>query len=393
MFAFDNSVLDPGRRELRRDGVLVPIEPQVFDLLEYLVRCRDRVVTRDDLLTHVWSGRLVSESTVSVRINAARRAIGDSGEEQRLIRTVPRKGFRFVAAVQEVEKADAARSVRDEVRQELSFCRTPDGVNIAVATAGEGPALVRTATWLNHLEYEWRSPIRRPLLDFLSARFRLVRYDGRGNGLSDWNVSRISFDAFLDDLDAAIDAVGLERYALMGVSQGAPIALVHAARHPERVTKLVLHGAYARGRARRTSASEKETADALLAIMRRGWGDQGSAFLRAFSSLYLPGASSEQIGWFADLQRNATSAENAVRLRTACDEIDVGDVLSRVRAPVLVTHSRRDGVVPFEEGRSLAAAIPGAKFLPLDSDNHILMSDEPAWPVFTSEVQAFLSEP
>ena len=388
MFLFGDTVLDPRRREVRRAGLVVEMEPQVFDLIEYLVRCRDRVVTKEDLLANVWRGRVISDSTIDVRINAARRMIGDNGKEQRIIRTFPRKGFRFVAPVRE----DLAAPLPPVAVQELSSCRTSDGVRIAVATAGEGTVLVRTATWLNHLEYEWHSPIRQPLLRFLCDRYRVVRYDGRGNGLSDWDAPDLSFEGFLRDLEAAVDSLGLERYALMGVSQGAAIALAHAVRHPERVTRLVLHGAYAQGRARRASPEEKETAQALMAIMRRGWGDQGSAFLRAFSALYVPGGSAAEIAWFAELQRNATSPENAVRLRAACDDIDVQKILPRVHVPTLVLHSRRDGVVPFDEGRRLAAGIPGARFVPLDSDNHILLEGEPAWPVFTGQIDAFLSE-
>ena len=388
LFVFGDTVLDPRRRELRRAGVLVEMEPQVFDLIEHLVRCRDRVVTKGELLASVWRGRVISDSTIDVRINAARRAIGDTGRDQRFIRTFPRKGFRFIAPVREELAGAAAQPVGV---QELSFCRTSDGVRIAVATAGSGPVLVRTATWLNHLEYEWQSPIRQPLLRFLCNRYRVVRYDGRGNGLSDWDATDLSFEGFLRDLEAAVDSLGLQRYALMGISQGAAIALAHAVRYPERVTGLVLHGAYAVGRARRACPGEKETADALIAIMRRGWGDEGSAFLRAFSALYVPGGSGAEIGWFAELQRKATSPQNAVRLRAACDDIDVAAILAHVHAPTLVLHSRRDGVVPFEEGRRLAAAIPGARFVPLDSENHILLEGEAAWRTFTGEIDAFLS--
>ena len=392
MFYFADKVLDPNRRELRAGSKLIAVEPQVFDLLEYLIRNRERVVTKDELLASVWGGRIVSESTIAVRINAARRAIGDDGDEQGLIRTLPRRGFRFVGVVHdEVAGSGSPSSVNHSNVDRCTFCRTSDGVSIALARSGKGPTVVRTATWLNHLDYEWQSPIRLPLLRFLSDRYSLVRYDGRATGLSDRDVADISFEGFGRDLQAVVEALHLDRYALFGVSQGAPIAIAHAVLFPERVTKLVLYGAYALGRNKRASENEREMAQALLAIMRQGWGDESSAFLRTFSSVYMPSGSAQQIRWFADLQRMATSPDNSVRLRVACDEIDVVDLLGSVRVPTLVLHSRRDNVVPLEEGRRVAASIPGARLITLDSENHILLEDEPAWPVFTSEIEAFLA--
>jgi pimeloyl-ACP methyl ester carboxylesterase/DNA-binding winged helix-turn-helix (wHTH) protein len=401
MFVFADTILDPYRREVRRRGDLVPLEPQVFDLLEFLIRSRSHVATKDELLANVWGGRIVSDSTISVRINAARQAIGDNGKEQRFIRTFPRKGFRFVADVREEFREPPGGPTPGRTlpvnatgygadAQELRFCRTSDGVNIALACVGQGTVLVRTATWLNHLEYEWHSPIRSPFLRFLAERFRLVRYDGRGKGLSDRNAPDVSFDGFLRDLDAVVEALGIRRYALMGVSQGAPIAIAHAARYPERVSALVLHGAYAQGRNKRSAAVERETAQALLSIMRQGWGDEGSAFMRAFSSVYLPGGTREQISWFAELQRMATSAETAARLRVACDDIDVTHLLEKVSCPTLVLHCRNDGVVPFDEGRRLAASVARAKFVPLASENHILLEGEPAWETFIGSITNFL---
>ena len=389
IYRFDDCSLDTSCRELRRKGSLVAVEPQVFDLLHFLIQHRHRVVSKSDLIDAIWAGRAVSNSAMTTRINAARRALGDTGQAQRLVRTLRGKGFRFVG---DVEQETLQASTVDR-GQDFMFCRTTDGVNIAASITGDGEVLVRAATWLNHIDYEWRSPVRLPLLSFLADRFRLVRYDGRGNGLSDWEVEDISFEGFLKDLDAVVAALGLSRYALMGVSQGAAIAIAHAARHPERVTKLVLHGAYAQGRNRRAGPGELETAQALLSIMRQGWGNERSAFMRAFSSLYLPNGTREQITSFAELQRMATSPANAVRLRTACDDIDVLALLEKVRCPTLVLHSRNDSVVPFEEGRRVAASIPRAKFAPLESDNHILMEDEPEWPTFLANIASFLGRP
>ncbi len=214
LFQFGEHSIDTDRRELRRAGKLVAIEPQVFDLLVYLIRNRDRVVTKDDLLEGVWGGRIVSESTLTSRINAARRAIGDSGAEQSLIKTSARKGIRFVATVKDAEGLRPAAPVPPEpspapgLLQEVNFCTASDGVRIAYAAVGQGPPLVKAANWLNHLEYDWHSPIWSHLLHAAAAKYRLIRYDERGNGLSDWDVDDISLDAFVRDLESVVDANG-----------------------------------------------------------------------------------------------------------------------------------------------------------------------------------------
>ncbi len=386
----DGCVLDEERRELRRNGTPVPVEPQVFDLLACLLRHRARVVTRDDLLAMVWGGRIVSDSTLASRVNAARRAIGDSGDAQRLLRTIPRRGFRFIGPVRELDDSDPPWPV-DAPHQAVTFCRSADGVTLAVASAGEGPPLLRAGTWLTHVELDWHSPLWSPLLRRLAGRHRLIRYDSRGNGLSDREVAEISFDAFLRDIEAVAASVGEEAFALMGASQGGAAAIAYAARHPARVSRLVLCGAYARGRNRRGMPVERAKAQALMTLMREGWGDERSAFMQAFSSVYLPRGTPEQIRWWTDLQRATTSADTAIRFREACDEIDVSTLLPLIEAPTLVLHSRGDTVSPFEEGRRIAAAIPRARFVELDSDNHVIMEGEPAWFHMLGEIERFLA--
>ncbi len=336
-------------------------------------------------------GRSVSESTLRTRVNAARRAIGGSGDSQQLIRTVARHGFRFVGEVLEEGSADAPAGEAKSVRQEVAFCRSADGVTLAVASAGAGPVLVRAANWLTHVEQDWNSPVWSPLLRWLSQRYRLVRYDARGNGLSDRNVADISLKAFVRDLEAVAGRVGVGRFALFGASQGGAAAIAYAAAHPERVSRLILCGAYALGRNRRGARVERDKAAALMTLMREGWGDERSAFMQAFSSMYLPRGTPEQISWWTALQRTTTSAETAIRIREACDDIDVSALLPHVRVPTLVLHSRGDTVSPFEEGRRIAAAIPDARFVELDSFNHVLVESEPAWPRFLEEVEAFLA--
>ena len=388
-YLFEDFALDTDRRELRRDRNLVAVEPQVFDLIEYLIRNRAHVVSKGDLFAAVWNGRVVSESALTTRINAARVALGDSGEQQRLLKTLPRKGFRFIGSVDERGMPVAPERSR---AQQVTFCRTVDGFNLAMARVGQGPTLVRATTWLNHLEYEWDDPIRKPLLHFLAARSDFIRYDGRGNGLSDRNVTELSLETFERDLDAVVTAMNLKRYAIFGISQGGPTAIAHAVRHPERVTKLLIYGSYARGRSKRSSVKDQEVAQAYLTLMRHGWGDDNSAFIQTFSRMFAPNATNEQIRAFAKLQRLATSPENAVRLRTAVDQLDVDDLLPRVSVPTLVIHARGDQTSPFDEGRRLAARIPNARFVGLESENHQPTPEDPEWAKFTSEVEAFLSD-
>lgn len=389
-FRFGDCAMDVERRELRCAGAVVPVEPQVFDLIVFLIRERHRVVSRDDLIAEVWQGRIVSESTLATRINAARRAIGDDGHAQALIRTIARKGVRFVGDVTEMtETAAAPPSPSERPSQDIRFCRTDDGVTLPVASVGSGPVLLKTSNWLNHLEHDWVSPVFAPLFARLAARFRLLRYDGRGNGLADRDVADVSADAFVRDLETVAATIPEPRFALLGLSQGCATAIAYAVSHPERVSHLVLYGGYAQGRNRRGDPADREKAQAMLAMMRQGWGEEGSAFMRAFSSIYLPNGSPEQIKWFADMQRIAATGEMAARLRNACDDIDVTHLLPRVTVPTLVIHARRDNVASFEQGRLMASTIPGARFVTLDSENHVPLHGEPAWETFVSAIETF----
>lgn len=292
-----------------------------------------------------------------------------------------------------VSDAGPRRAAPDAPRvQEVRFCSASDGTKIAYATAGSGPPLVKAANWLSHLEHEWTSLIWRHWMRELSRDHRLVRYDERANGLSDWDTEDLSFDALVDDLGAVVGAAGLERYALLGISQGCAIAIAHAVRHPERVTRLVLYGGYAQGWRARGSPEAIEAREAMLTLARLGWGRPHAAFRQLFTSLFCPEANVEQMQAFNELQRESASPENAVRLGHAFGAIDVTGLLPRVRVPTLVLHVRDDAVVPFAQGRRLAMTIPGARFVPLEGRNHILLEHEPAWARFLEEVRAFLSE-
>ena len=396
MYRFLDFTLDPKRLELRRADALVEVEPQVFSLLLCLVENRERVVTKDDLVEAVWNGRIVSEATMSSRISAARAAVGDDGKAQAVIKTFPRRGFRFIAEARGPQDSDptavgtSARSAAVPQAQRIRFCRSEDGTQIAYATTGTGPSFVRTGTWLTHLEHDWHSPVWRPFLDELGRTFAVTRYDQRGNGLSDWSVDEFRLEHFTDDLEAVVDGAGLDDFVLYGTSQGAPIAIAYAARHPRRVSHLVLHGGYCVGRLLRDTA-EREQGEALLTLMRYGWGKEGSPFIKAFTANYIPAGNEEQTQSLVELQSRTTSPGNAVKLRTAVDNFDVTDLLEQVRVPTLVIHARNDGVHPLDQGRKLAAGIPGAEFVLLESPNHAILPQEPAWHTLFEAIRGFVA--
>jgi pimeloyl-ACP methyl ester carboxylesterase/DNA-binding SARP family transcriptional activator len=275
--------------------------------------------------------------------------------------------------------------------QEIRFCTAKDGVRIAYATVGTGPPLAKAANWLSHLEYDWQSPIWQPLMELLCESHTLVRYDERCNGLSDLDAADVSFETFVSDLEGVVDASGIDRFPLVGISQGCSVAIAYAVRHPERVTSLILHG-YAHGWNKRGDLEERIAREAMLTLVRIGWGRPNPAFRQIFTMLFFPDGTPEQIDWFNELQRVCTTAANAVRLLRATGNIDVSELLAQVRVPTLVTHCKGDQVVPFDEGRNLATAIPGARFVQLESRNHLVLEQEPAWTRFSSEVRAFLDD-
>jgi pimeloyl-ACP methyl ester carboxylesterase/DNA-binding winged helix-turn-helix (wHTH) protein len=381
-------------RELFVDGQPRSVEPQVFDLLCLLAREADRVISHDELIAEIWGGRIISDSAISARISAARRAIGDDGASQRYIRTVPRRGFRLVCAVDEVgAERNSDSGVAATVEQQVRFTRSADGTRIAYAETGSGYPLVRAGHWLTHLEYDWHSPIWRPLLDRLSRDFRVVRYDQRGNGLSDWDPPEYSLERFVDDLAAVVDAASPERVALYGTSQGAAVAIAYTCRFPDRISHLILQGGYEAGRLIRSSVSERSEGEALMTLLRQGWGKPESAFLKMFSAMFIPDGTKEEIDAVAELQRMTTTAENALRIREAVDRFDVRHLLANVAPPTLVLHARNDSVHPMDQGRKLAAGIRGARFIMLESANHVILPHEPAWEVMLSAIHDFVRAP
>jgi pimeloyl-ACP methyl ester carboxylesterase len=273
--------------------------------------------------------------------------------------------------------------------QEIKYCRTPDGVRLAYAMSGSGPPLVKAANWLNHLEYDWDSPVWRHVFRGLSRDHMLIRYDARGNGMSDWDVDQLSFDAWVSDLETVVDAAGVERFPLIGISQGCAVAVSYAVRHPERVSHLLLYGGFALGGKKRVP-QEKEKRDAMKTLMRFGWGADDPSFRQIFTGQFIPGATQEQAASFNELQRRTTSPECAARYFDTVGDIDITDLLAKVTAKTLVMHVRGDLICPIEAGRALAAGIAGARFVAFQGQNHLFLENEPASQRFFEEIKLFL---
>ena len=293
--------------------------------------------------------------------------------------------------VEAKERAEAQAAQRPELPpQVLRYTTAKDGTRLAWSAVGEGPPLLKTANWLNHLEFDFESPLWRGWIREFAANFTLIRYDERGNGLSDWDTPELSFESFFDDLACVADAAEVEQFDLLGISQGASVAIAYSLMHPERVRRIVLLGGYAAGWRARGDNDEISRREAMLTLTELGWGKDNPAYRQLFTSFYVPGASPEQMSWFNELQRKSASPENAVKLMRVLSAIDVRHLLAHVRHPTLVMHARGDQAIPIQEGEAMAKGIPGARFVELDSNNHILVDREPAFHKFIEETRAFL---
>ncbi len=386
--SFGPFLLDVGERRLLRDGCVVPLAGKAFDTLRLLVEGVGKLQTQQSLIDRLWPDVVVEPNNLQYNVSLVRRALGGAAGVE--IQTVRGQGYRLVAGVREA--ADAPRGGAVGVGQRVHFARAHDGARLAYALLGDGPPVVKAANWLSHVDIDWRGPIWTHWLELLSRGRCLVRYDARGNGLSDWQPPSIEFEDFVADLGAVFDAAGVERAPVLGISQGAAVAAAFAARNPKRVSALILVGGCARGWRVKRSAALHQQFDALMALMRLGWGGKNAAFRRIFTTAFFPEAPKEQMDWFNELQRQTTSPDNAAAMLSALGDVDVRDELPRVRAPTLVLHSRDDAVVPMKDGIELASGIRGARFVPLDSSNHVWLSDEPAWTRFAGELEGFLDE-
>lgn len=274
--------------------------------------------------------------------------------------------------------------------QNIGFCDAADGTKIAYATLGSGAPLLKAANWLTHLEFDWTSPIWGECFSEIARNRSLIRYDERGCGLSDWDVKDLSFDAFVEDLEVVADKLELKRFPLLGISQGAAVCIEYAVRHPERVSGLILIGSYAAGWRHLASPEEQARREAVRNLTEVGWGTDNPAYRHIFSKTFMPAAGPEDLAWFDAFQRLTTSPRNAARFQDAFGDIDVRHRLSQVRAPTIVLHSKEDQRIPLEQARAVASGIPDARFVPLDSRNHVLVDYEPAWRTCMDAIQDFL---
>jgi pimeloyl-ACP methyl ester carboxylesterase/DNA-binding winged helix-turn-helix (wHTH) protein len=396
-YEFAGFELDVPERRLLCDGVEVDLAPKAFDTLRLLVENAGHLMTKEELLRRLWPDSVVEENNLNKNISVLRKVLDQSSTSQSFIETVPRAGYRFVAKVTEItaprvsEPRPAVSRPASPPRQEIRFCTTQDAVRIAYARVGSGTPLVKAANWLNHLDFEWESPLWQHWINELTQHHTFIRYDERGNGLSDWKVDDVSFEAWVHDLEAVVGASGVDQFALFGLSQGGAVAITYAAQHPERVSHLILCGAYSRGFHHRGHPEALAARHALETLVKLDWGKSNPAFSAMFTSLYISeNASLDHQRWLNDLQRVSTTPANAARIMEACDAINVRHLLPTLKVPTLVFHCDRDRAVPPEEGRIIAAEIPNARFVPLSSPNHLLLEEEPAWQVFLQELGRFL---
>ena len=391
-YRFGPFQLDARERRLSRGAEVIPLRLKVFDTLRVLVENAGRLVTKQELLDSVWPETAVEENNLNHNVSVLRKALGEKATGQQYIETVARVGYRFAAVVEAAApRAEAAVASAAKARQEIRYCTTSDGVRLAYASIGSGPPLVKASNWLTHLDFEWGSPIWRHWWSALSLHHRVIRYDERGNGMSQRDVADVSFDTWVRDLETVVDAAGLDRFPLLGISRGGAIAIAYAVAHPERVSHLVLYGAFAAGRNHVLKPPELEARRALLSLTRLGWGLNNPAFCKLFTCQFIPGASPEQEQWFDELQRVSTSPENAARLMELGDNLDIRPLLPRVTTPTLVIHCDRDQAIPAENGRRIAAAIPNARYVSLPGTNHLMLEEEPAWAKFLEELGLFLN--
>ena len=274
--------------------------------------------------------------------------------------------------------------------QEVRFCQAKDNLRLAWTTAGSGPPIVKAQNWISHIELDWRDPSTAHIFASLAARYRLVFFDARGNGLSDWEMDNISFDLLVDDLECVFDAAGVDRAPIISMSQGCAVAAAFAAKNPDRVSAIVMIGAYPVGRAKRKSTKVQERAKAVREMMTAGWDDEYPSLRDLMAEIIVPGASAEDRQRYAEDMRDMISPENLGRYREILDNFDIIELLPQVKAPCLVLHCRGDRLQPIEQGRKMAAGLPDARFIAYDSNNHKPTVNDPCWPLIEREIHAFL---
>jgi pimeloyl-ACP methyl ester carboxylesterase/DNA-binding winged helix-turn-helix (wHTH) protein len=400
VYVFGPFRLELDERRLWRDAEPVALLGKAFDTLVLLVEGAGTLQKHQALIDRLWPDVIVEPNNLQQNISIIRRALGGAPGVE--LETLRGQGYRLHAVVREQTPGQESRPSTGDARtpttdpparsQRIQFCSGHDGTRLGFARVGEGSPLVKAANWLSHLELDWDSPVWTPWLALLSRDRCLIRYDARGNGLSERTPPSIRFSDFVSDLGTVFDAAGVARAPVLGISQGAAVAVAYAARHPERVSALILIGGCARGFRVKNQVRLSERMEAIITLMRQGWGAEHAAFRQIFTSSFVPGGTQEQIDWFNELQRTTASPESAAAIMSALGDLDVRADLPRITVPTLVVHARGDTVVPMKDGIELAAGIAGARFVPLDSDNHVLLEGEPAWGRFSHALGEFMSE-
>lgn len=387
-YRFADCILDDARRSLTREQASVAVEPQVFDLLLLLVHNAGELVTRERMIDEVWKGRIVSESAISACIAAARKAVGDDGKAQAIIRTVARRGLMFVADIDTTSRKPVQPEPLPAATPRVRYIAGRNGQPIAFAVHGEGPPIVRVDAPAWDIEAEWTSPPWRDATDALAKSYRVARFTRRGYDLRDDGTPNIDYDAMVEDIEVVADAAGFERFALFSQSGGFHAAVRFAVKHPDRVTKFVISGGYVEGRTRRSGTDVAQ--DAFRQLVTEGWGAETGAIAAAFMFAYLPEGPLDAILDAASNFQGSISKEAELALRDAINTVDNSALLAHVRCPTLIVHARNDAVHPLSEARKLAAGIPNSELLVLESANHLPLPCNAAWAVFYPAFREFL---
>ena len=390
-YLFGNYLLDVDERRLLPDNGEIRLRGKLFETLRVLVENAGKLVRKDAFMESVWPDSVVEDNNLDYCISQLRKLLLPA----KYIETVPRHGYRFLAQVTTPTPTDGLVQLEQAVQpsdapdQQVEFFTASDGVRIAYNIGGEGPVLVRTIHWLNHLDFEWKTPLRRQWLSEIMRHNTLLRYDQRGSGLSDWNVSDFSFERTVRDFEELVDAAGLEKFSILGGCQGAAVGIAYAVRHPERVTKLIINGTFVNGWPPPGTGAQ-EHLNAMLTLIRSGWGRDNPAFRQLWTTLFRPDADSVEVAWLNELQRVSSTPENAARMIAEFPNIKILDMLPRISCPTLVLHSRDDGAVPVQEGKLIAARIRGARFVELPSRSHMVAPGDAGWEQLVQEFSAFM---
>ena len=396
IYSFHQFRVDKGRDLFFCEDQPVGLEPLAFALLLYLIENRDRVVSRNELMDKLWSGKVVTESAVNARLRDVRKAIGDSGERQQMIKTFHARGYQFIApVVVEVTESVPVESKPPDViglaqQSPVRFCQASDGISIAHAQVGSGPPLIVTGSWITHLVEDWGEDGWSRFLSELARNFTLIRYDVRGNGMSDWDNVEITFEKLVEDLGLVIDAYDYDQVAIFGPSASAAVSIAYSLQNPERVSRLVLYGGYAQGVRHRGNPGEIAESEAMVTLIREAWGRDNPVARQMMTTLYTPDASQEEAAEFNEFQKTCGPAENIARFREIYDDVDVLELLDQISTPTLVIHCIQDSISPYSQGKILADKIPNAQFVTLNSKAHLIGDTDPEFQRLLHKVRQFL---